>query len=66
MPLLSAMESSDSSEIVKDSPKAVVLVGVLVGVLGTIMLALIGALIIMTRHRRQSGNQGASLLVQDE
>ncbi|XP_078381598.1 ZP domain-containing protein-like [Oculina patagonica] len=60
-----AMESADSSEIAKDSPKALLLVGVLVGLLGTITLGLIGALIIMTRRRRHSAN-GPSLLVHDE
>ncbi|KAL9964312.1 hypothetical protein ACROYT_G027936 [Oculina patagonica] len=62
---LRAMESADSSEIAKDSPKALLLVGVLVGLLGTITLGLIGALIIMTRRRRHSAN-GPSLLVHDE
>lgn len=59
------MEEGDSPEIVKDSPKIFLLVGVLVGFLGTVTLGLIGALIFVTWRRRQSGN-GPSLLVRDE
>ena len=66
MPTFSAMESADSSEIVKDSPKTLLLVGVLVGLLGTLTLGLIGALIIMTRRRRRQSENEPSLLVHDE
>jgi len=59
------MEADDFQEMVKDSPKTILLIGVLVGILGTIILGLIGALIFMTRRRRQSGN-GPSLLVHED
>ena len=58
------MEADDSQELVKDSPKAVLLI-VLVGILGTITLGLIGALIFVTKRKRQSGNEPA-LLVHEE
>ena len=59
------MEEGDSQEIAKDNPKIFLLVGVLVGILGTVTLGLIGALILVIRRRRQSGN-GPSLLGHDE
>ena len=51
--------------MVKDNPKTVLLIGVLVGILGTITLGLIGALIFVTKRKRQSGNE-PSLLVREE
>ena len=59
------MEEYDSQEMVKDTPKTILLIGVLVGILGTITLGLIGALIYITRRKRQSGNE-PSLLVHEE
>ena len=59
------MEADDSQEIVKDNPKTIQLIGVLVGILGTITLGLIGALIFVTKRKRQSGNE-QSLLVHEE
>lgn len=59
-----AMEADDSQEMVKDSPKTILLI-VLVGILGIITLGLIGALIFVTKRRRQSGNE-PSLLVHEE
>lgn len=58
------MEADDSQEMVKDSPKTILLI-VLVGILGIITLGLIGALIFVTKRRRQSGNE-PSLLVHEE
>ena len=58
------METDDSQEMVKDSPKTILLI-VLVGILGIITLGLIGALIFVTKRKRQSGN-GPSLLVREE
>ena len=58
------METDDSQEMVKDSPKTILLI-VLVGILGTITLGLIGALIFVTKRKRQSGNE-PSLLVHEE
>lgn len=63
--LFAAIEPAESSETAKESPEVILLVGVLVGLLGTITLGLIGALIIMARRRRQS-TKGPSLLVHDE
>lgn len=60
-----AMEVDESQEMVKDSPKTILLIGVLVGILGTMTLGLIGALIFVTRRKRQSGNE-PSLLVHEE
>ena len=59
------MEADDSHEMVKDNPKTIQLIGVLVGILGTITLGLIGALIFVTKRKRQSGNE-QSLLVHEE
>ena len=59
------MEADDSQEMVKDNPKTIQLIGVLVGILGTITLGLIGALIFVTKRKRQSGNE-QSLLVHEE
>jgi len=59
------MEVDESQEMVKDSPKTILLIGVLVGILGTMTLGLIGALIFVTRRKRQSGNE-PSLLVHEE
>ena len=58
------METDDSQEMVKDSPKTILLI-VLVGILGTITLGLIGALIFVAKRKRQSGNE-PSLLVHEE
>lgn len=58
------MEADDSQEMVKDSPKTILLI-VLVGILGIITLGLIGALIFVTKRKRQSGNE-PSLLVHEE
>ena len=58
------MEADGSQELVKDSPKAVLLI-VLVGILGTVTLGLIGALIFVTKRKRQSGYE-PSLLVHEE
>lgn len=58
------MEADDSQEMVKDSPKTILLI-VLVGILGTITLGLIGALIFVAKRKRQSGNE-PSLLVHEE
>lgn len=58
------METDDSQEMVKDSPKTILLI-VLVGILGIITLGLIGALIFVTKRKRQSGNE-PSLLVHEE
>ena len=63
--LSTAVETGDSPKIAKDSPKTILLIGVLVGILGTVTLGLIGALIYVTRRRRQSG-YGPSLLVHEE
>ena len=59
------MEADDSQEMVIGSPKTILLIGVLVGVLGTTILGLIGALIFVTKRKRQLGN-GPSLLVHEE
>ena len=59
-----AMEADDSQEMVKDSPKTILLI-VLVEILGIITLGLIGALIFVTKRKRQSGNE-PSLLVHEE
>ena len=58
------MEADDSQEMVKDSPKTILLI-VLVEILGIITLGLIGALIFVTKRKRQSGNE-PSLLVHEE
>lgn len=58
------MEADDSQEMVKDSPKTILLI-VLVGILGTVTLGLIGALIFVAKRKRQSGNE-PSLLVHEE
>lgn len=58
------METDDSQEMVKDSPKTILLI-VLVEILGIITLGLIGALIFVTKRKRQSGNE-PSLLVHEE
>ena len=63
--LLPAMERGGSHGMDKDSPKTFLLIGVLVGILGTITLGLIGALILVTKRKRQSGH-GPSLLVHEE
>lgn len=59
-----AMKSGETPTIIKEKSKTVLLVGVLAGVLGTISLGLVGALIIVTRRGRHS-ETGATLLVQD-
>ena len=59
------MQADGSQEMVKDSPKTFLLIGVLVGILGTVTVGLIGALIFVTRRKRQSGNE-PSLLVHEE
>ena len=58
------MKSGETPTIIKEKSKTVLLVGVLAGVLGTISLGLVGALIIVTRRGRHS-KTGATLLVQD-
>ena len=58
------MKSGETPTIIKEKSKTVLLVGVLAGVLGTISLGLVGALIIVTRRGRHS-EAGATLLVQD-
>lgn len=58
------MEADDSQEMVKDSPKTILLI-VLVGILGTVTLGLIGALIFVAKRKRQTGNE-PSLLVHEE
>ena len=60
-----ALEADDSQEMVKDSPKTILLIGVLVGILGTITLGLIGAIIFVTKRKRQSGDE-PPLLVHEE
>ena len=59
------MEADDSQEMVEDSPKTILLIGVLVGILGTITLGLIGTIIFVTKRKRQSGNE-PTLLVHEE
>lgn len=64
LPFFTDMEADDSQEMVKDSPKTILLI-VLVGILGTITVGLIGALIFVAKRKRQSGNE-PSLLVHEE